>query len=63
MIESLAITQSGWDKLTDSQKKKFSKQHPTSKFSRAFNLILLNQKYKTKTKLNLCLVVTNRRIL
>ena len=63
MIESLAITQSGWDKLTDSQKKKFSKQHPTSKFSRAFNLILLkNKARKLRAKIKDLKIQSTKRI-
>jgi hypothetical protein len=44
MFKEQAISQRQWDEMKQSEKKAFSKQHPNSKFAKAFQLAI----YKTK---------------
>lgn len=44
MFKEQAISQRQWDEMKQSEKKAFSKQHPSSKFAKAFQLAI----YKTK---------------
>ena len=44
MYKEVAITKQGWDNLSPTQQKRYAKEHPTSMFSRALNLVILKNK-------------------
>ena len=44
IYQEVAITKQGWDNLSPTQQKKYVKEHPTSMFSRALNLVILKNK-------------------